>query len=70
MFSLDDLLMGEVVTMPFVKHVQSSPWIFFGNFAFLIGWAGLSVFRDLKNWVVATQYFYFHPYLGKIFQMG
>ena len=30
MFSLDDFWMGpgEVVTMPFVKHVQSSPWIF------------------------------------------
>ena len=65
MFWLDDLLMGEVVTMPFVKHVQSSPWFFFGNFAFLIGWAGLSVFRDSKNWVVATEIFFiFTPTWG------
>ena len=36
----------------------------------------LEIVRDVKNWVVVSNIFYFHPYLGKIpiltniFQMG
>ena len=64
MFSLDDLLMGEVVTMPFVKHVQSSPWIFFWQLRFFdwLGWAVKnSVTGSLKLGGGNSNIFYFHP---------
>ena len=62
MFSLDDLLMGEVVTMPFVKHVQSSPWIFFlaTSLLWLVGLGCLLSVTQKTGWW-QLKYFLFSP---------